>query len=509
MGLFENVSIEKTRGASTYHIVDHYSVEEIEDSSAPIGVRREYRWMMDDIGTDDTTLAFYLVHHYAEVYFDNELVYSLMPKDTNRIGKSISSNWVTVPVYSSDSGKEVRIVVTPVYESVRNRQIEFEIGSFHMLYLAQLKSDLPQLILSAACILVGIFTMVAQLVLVWRRRLQNWDIFYLGNFTTLLGLWKITDTRFSPFIFTGNTMILGYLAIGALFLIGIPLALYLKGRFADYGTNLMLTVSLIISGVALIALSCQVLGIADFRQLLPLSHGTIIILAICLLIMVFTWKLRKKSIQLQRSWKFILLLVCGALADLIAFYVNGNSSGLVFSLLAVLIYTVLLFMTSILDINRKVYTDAHTGLFNKNRWDDLMDSHSLISEPIGMMMLDLNRLKYINDTMGHEAGDKMIFNFANILRNTIPATNTICRWGGDEFAVMITNAKRETIQKYVEEIRTAVAGYNATGEKPAIYYAVGYALSTEFPKMSRKALFQKADERMYLDKQRWYEENGF
>ena len=202
-----------------------------------------------------------------------------------------------------------------------------------------------------------------------------------------------------------------------------------------------------------------------------------------------------------------MLLICGAFADLIVFYVKDSSSGLVFTLLAVLIYTLLLFASSLMEINRKVYTDAHTGLFNKNRWDALMNSHNPVSEPIGMMMLDLNQLKYVNDTMGHEAGDKMIFNFANILRNTIPATNTICRWGGDEFTVLITNAEQEIMEQYVEDIRAAVAAYNATGEKPALHYAVGYALSTEFPGISRKELLKKADARMYLDKNRWYAEN--
>ena len=102
--------------------------------------------------------------------------------------------------------------------------------------------------------------------------------------------------------------------------------------------------------------------------------------------------------------------------------------------------------------------------------------------------------------MGHEAGDKMIFNFANILRNTIPSSNTICRWGGDEFSVMLTDANAEKAERCLADIRAAVDAYNASGEKPVLDYAVGYALASEFPGAGRAFLFQKADERMYRHK---------
>ena len=101
----------------------------------------------------------------------------------------------------------------------------------------------------------------------------------------------------------------------------------------------------------------------------------------------------------------------------------------------------------------------------------------------------------------------MIVNFANILRNSIPPTNTICRWGGDEFAVLFVNVNLEMIEQYEWKIKKAVRQYNASGAKPAQEYAVGHALSNEFPQMSRRELFQKADERMYGDKKKCHEEN--
>ena len=501
---FENVSVENVRDSRFCHVVDDYSVEEIEDPTAPIGIRKEYCWTLDGITTNDTTLAFYLVHQFAEVYIDGELVYRLMPQDTNRLSKGVSSNWGEIPLYPDDSGKEIRVIVTPVYESVRNRATEFQLGSLSEIYFAQLKADLPQIILSAACFVLGLIIMLVQLVLILRKKSRHWDIFFLGNFTMILGLWKITDTRFSPLMFNGNTLALGYLSIGALFLVAIPLGLYLQNRFTEHKTTPVLTVSLIASGGALIALFCQVFGIAEFRQTLIFAHIIIILIVLSLLAALFASSRDRKSSAVKISRKFSLLLIFGALADLIIFYVNHSSSGLIFSLLAALIYTLAQFCISILETNKSAYTDSFTGLFNKSRWDTLLDNRDPISKPIGMIMFDLNHLKYTNDTMGHDAGDKMILAFANILRNTIPPENTICRWGGDEFAVMITNADHETIENYLGRIRVSVAAYNVSGREPALHYAAGYALSTEFPGLSRKDLFRKADERMYRNKQQWY-----
>ena len=160
-----------------------------------------------------------------------------------------------------------------------------------------------------------------------------------------------------------------------------------------------------------------------------------------------------------------------------------------------------------LDINRMAKTDALTGLFNKSHWDQLMGDEVPSTGPVGLVMFDLNRLKQINDTLGHEMGDKALSGFSNILRNCIPRSNTICRWGGDEFTVMVTDATQEKLETCLREIRTAVDTYNASGEKPEIYYAAGYALSSQFPGLTRKQLLQIADERMYQDKQAWYQEN--
>ena len=507
MALFENVSVYVARDNRTYTVVNDYSVRNIEDPQAPAGIRREYSWVLDDIGTNDNCLGFYLVHHYAEVYLDDELVYRLMPDEDNKIARGVSSNWALIPIYPRDSGREVRVVITPAYSNVENREIEFAIGSRYSICFNQLKEDLPKLVLSALCIVIGVIIMIAQLVLILRKRTKNWEVFWLSCFSAILGIWKITDTRFSPIMFSGNTMVLGYITIGMIYLSVIPPLFYEREQFSDRRDKSLSLEILALCGVAFVVMLCQLLGVAEFKQTLVVSHALIIIATLTVLLAILRRREHADGDQGRKDLFFILFLVFGVLLDFLIYYIRKNSSNLIFTMLSFLIYTVIVFIRNFADINRRAKTDAQTGFFNRSRWNQLMDEGTFGMEPIGIIMFDLNRLKHINDTMGHAVGDKVILSFSNILRNSIPHSNTICRWGGDEFTVMVTDASAEKIEAYLADIRKAAETYNASGEKPEIYYAAGYALSTQFPGVSRRELMQKADEQMYLDKKLWYREN--
>ena len=507
MALFENVSVYVSRDNRTYTVVNDYSVRNIEDPQAPAGIRKEYSWVLDDIGTNDNCLGFYLIHHYAEVYFDDELMYSLMPDEDNKIARGVSSNWALIPIYPRDSGREVRVVITPAYSNVENREIEFAIGSRYSICFNQLKEDLPKLLLSALCIVIGVIIMIAQLVLILRKRTKNWEVFWLSCFSAILGIWKITDTRFSPIMFSGNPLVLGYITIGMIYLAVIPPLFYEREQFPDREGKSLSVEILALCGVAFAVMLCQLLGVAEFKQTLVVSHALIIIATLIVLTAILRRRKREDGDQGRKDLFFILFLVFGVLLDFLIYYIQKNSSNLIFTMLSFLIYTVIVFIRNFADINRRAKTDAQTGFFNRSRWNQLMDEGTFGTEPIGIIMFDLNRLKHINDTMGHAVGDKVILSFSNILRNSIPHSNTICRWGGDEFTVMVTDASAEKIEAYLADIRKAAETYNASGEKPEIYYAAGYALSTQFPGVSRRELMQKADEQMYLDKKLWYREN--
>lgn len=502
---FENNNVYSARDVSSYKKVEDYTVNEIKDQSAPIGLRREFSWQIGDIENNENCLMFYVVHSYAEVRFDGELMYSLTPGENNYIGKSPSSNWVVVPIFPSDSGRKVSVIVTPVYESVLNREIEFAIGSRYAVFMHRLETDLPQIVLSSLCILMGVLFIIVQLYFIIKKRIKSWEMFYLSNFSLIMGIWRITDTRFSPIMFEKHTAALGYITLSALFIVAIPLLLFVDEQNIGKCHVLLRSATLATCAVAFTALICQVLGIAELRETLKICHVMIIIdIAVLIFVSLFY---AGKGIKKRNIMIFIILLVSGSISDLVYFYLNGTSSGMMITSIAFLIYIFYRFIESILSINKKAYMDVNTNLFNKTRWNEIIEEKIPDNEPIGIMMLDLNRLKHTNDTMGHEFGDKMIIKFAEILRNSFDSGTFLFRWGGDEFTVLVRNADRKKMEDYDYALHAAVDAYNKSGAKPEIHFACGYALSTDFPDISRNELLTKADERMYCDKQKWYDKH--
>ncbi len=91
-------------------------------------------------------------------------------------------------------------------------------------------------------------------------------------------------------------------------------------------------------------------------------------------------------------------------------------------------------------IHELAYTDALTGIANRPRFFDQLALHTAsrraADRPCAVMMIDLDRFKYVNDTLGHAAGDMILSMVAERLRSTLREADVVARLGGDEFAVM-------------------------------------------------------------------------
>ena len=203
----------------------------------------------------------------------------------------------------------------------------------------------------------------------------------------------------------------------------------------------------------------------------------------------------------------MLALVFSLIGDLVLYYLNSDGLDMIFTLCLFFLYCSTAFIQHVLQTTRKVYTDTMTGLFNKVRWNEAVAENLASSDVTAVIVWDLNTLKKVNDLYGHDVGDRLIFNFAAILKKTLPHESLICRWGGDEFAVMLNNVTHEHINRYLKAIEMEVAKNNQNDEQAQISYATGYAISSDYKEVTSDELFRKADENMYLMKQEWYRKN--
>ena len=153
-------------------------------------------------------------------------------------------------------------------------------------------------------------------------------------------------------------------------------------------------------------------------------------------------------------------------------------------------------------LEQKAYLDLHTGLPNKSRCEELLHDEKFMETPVACIMMDLNNLKHVNDTMGHSVGDQLIQNFARILRNAVPSRDFVGRYGGDEFLAVIYDTNREDTLQILENLRKEVESFNRYGKNVKISYAYGWALSTDYKDCTLRTLFDKADQFMYENKRK-------
>ena len=150
-------------------------------------------------------------------------------------------------------------------------------------------------------------------------------------------------------------------------------------------------------------------------------------------------------------------------------------------------------------LQRKVYLDDATGLPNKNKCEELLSEEETDADT-GVCSFDLNNLRRINDSRGHEAGDAYIRRFAICLRASIPAEQFVGRAGGDEFLVVTHGLDREQMTQCLEKVRRDMAEESRVYPDTQLSYAVGFALACDFPGSTMRELFNCADKNMYINK---------
>ena len=158
----------------------------------------------------------------------------------------------------------------------------------------------------------------------------------------------------------------------------------------------------------------------------------------------------------------------------------------------------------ILDYIRDVYRFASAdvmGVHNKKALEkklyDLQEKDDTFD--LGIMMFDLNNLKKINDTYGHEQGDIFIKTFASLLTRVMTEHSFLARYGGDEFVIVEEHTSLDKLAQINNRLQALVDDYNKTALHP-ISYAVGYDVSYRNHYYLIPDLMKIADEKMYDDK---------
>lgn len=153
--------------------------------------------------------------------------------------------------------------------------------------------------------------------------------------------------------------------------------------------------------------------------------------------------------------------------------------------------------------DKKINTDALTGCSSRAAMQNLLErlEHEKKSD-IGVIYLDLNNFKYVNDTYGHDVGDKILCIFSDTLVEVFGRTGYVGRMGGDEFIVILLNTPEEKIAYLCEEVCRRL---DEKSKELAFDYQIstsyGLAIRRRGSEESLDDIVTKADERMYCYKE--------
>lgn len=157
-------------------------------------------------------------------------------------------------------------------------------------------------------------------------------------------------------------------------------------------------------------------------------------------------------------------------------------------------------------LRRQSVRDPLTGLFNRRYLEETLEREmrraERVSSSLGVMMLDIDHFKQFNDAFGHAAGDALLQDLGNFLGRQVRASDVACRYGGEEFTLILPDTSLEVIQQRAEMLRNEikqVRSLHSGKSLGAVTLSVGVAL---FPLhgVTSESLLHAADAALYQAK---------
>ncbi len=156
------------------------------------------------------------------------------------------------------------------------------------------------------------------------------------------------------------------------------------------------------------------------------------------------------------------------------------------------------------SLEQAALTDSLTGMQNRRYFDEAMKEYMVqfqrIDRPVGLMIIDLDHFKAVNDTYGHDIGDVVLQEVARCLRNYTRYHDVVARLGGEEFAVLAPNMDADLMVRLGNRIRKAIAGLEIDLGDARLAVTVSIGLAIWDRRESSKDLYRRADKMLYAAK---------
>ncbi len=153
------------------------------------------------------------------------------------------------------------------------------------------------------------------------------------------------------------------------------------------------------------------------------------------------------------------------------------------------------------ELDQLASTDKLTGAWNRRRFEETVETEidrlRRYGQPLSLMILDVDHFKKINDDYGHPIGDQVLVDLSNTIRSSLRASDSLTRWGGEEFVILCPNTTASIVSKLAERLRKKIATVNF---KEVGCITVSFGVAECGPSETWEQWLHRADEALYLAK---------
>jgi diguanylate cyclase (GGDEF)-like protein len=141
--------------------------------------------------------------------------------------------------------------------------------------------------------------------------------------------------------------------------------------------------------------------------------------------------------------------------------------------------------------------DPLTGVMNRRRFFEIGSQQIMRARWNGIIVFDVDRLKRINDTLGHLAGDALLKSIAKRAESCVRKTDFLARYGGDEFVILLPNTALEAVQKVADRLRKYIETTSMEWMGRSVHSTISLGLASLQSDVDIQSLFARADESLY------------
>lgn len=383
-----------------------------------------------------------------------------------------------------------------------------------------IKSKTGALFISIFMMLAGLFMVVFDLIPKQNDKISH-GILYMGIYALVMGLWSLLETNVIQF-FVADARLLQLVNNMLMIVGGLPLFLYMDCEYEILKHRFVRILCWADIAYILLCVTGQFTGLTDLHDMLLYSWlftGVFFLVLVGFIVRRFIAGVRSgemdRMLQLQMAgiagmWIIVILA-------LVSYTSNDTMDRAQIVRPGMLVFILLFAISSELNafklmqngvqyeiIRNLAYQDGLTKLGNRTSYLEQLDSYDKNHiEKLGMVFLDVNNLKQVNDNLGHEEGDKLLQLSAEVIVSTFGNYGESYRIGGDEFCVFLATEKpEETYRQAKEEFYEAIHQVNSAQCYPFyLQIAHGFAQCENANKLRLKEMADQADTQMYINKE--------